>query len=256
MTIGLFDSHAHLTSDAVYPEIEDVIQRAKSAGVARIANICTDPETLRRGLLLAEQYPWICQAAATTPHDVEKEGESAFPVMAEAARAGNLIAVGESGLDYFYEHSPKELQKEFFVRYLALAAECRLPIIIHCREAFADLFDLLDRHYKGKPGILHCFTGTKDEAQEVVKRGLMVSFSGIITFKKSEALREAARIVPLDHLLIETDTPYLAPQSHRGKKNEPAFLVETAAFLAELFNVSFEEMAAVTAQNAQRIFTW
>lgn len=254
MSPGMIDSHAHLTSDAVYGEVDALLARAQEAGVTRIVNICTDAVTLERGLLLAQKYSWIKNAAATTPHDVDKEGEAVFPLMEQAAKSGHLVAVGESGLDYYYEHSPKELQQAFFVRYLQLATACRLPIVIHCREAFADLFSLMDTHYAGKPAILHCFTGTVDEAKEVLKRGMMLSLSGIVTFKKSEALREVAKLVPLDHLLIETDTPYLAPQSHRGKTNEPAFLAETARFIAEVKGVTVQELVQATADNARRIF--
>lgn len=249
----MIDSHAHLTSDALYPHVDDLLQRARGAGIESIVNICTDPITLERGLELQMRYPWVYNAAATTPHDVEKEGESAFEVMAKAARTKRLVAVGETGLDYYYEHSPKELQKEFTRRYLALAAECHLPVVIHCRDAFADFFQLLDAA-EAVPGVLHCFTGTVDEAQEVIKRGWYVSFSGIVTFKKSELLRDAARIVPLENLLIETDAPYLAPQKHRGKQNEPAFIQETAKLLAEIKQVSVEQLITTTQNNAKKLF--
>jgi TatD DNase family protein len=249
----MIDSHAHLTSDAIYPQVDAVLERARSAGITAIINICTDLKTLQRGLELHKRYPWVYNAASTTPHDVEKEGEALFETMAEAARSKQLVAVGETGLDYHYTHSPKDLQKEFLRRYLALAAECNLPVVIHCREAFADFFSILDQ---AKPvrGVLHCFTGSGEEALEVVKRNWFVSFSGIVTFKKSEELREAARLVPLENLLIETDAPYLAPQLHRGKQNEPSFLGETAKLLAELKQVSVEEMILMIHNNAKKLF--
>ncbi len=166
--------------------------------------------------------------------------------------------MGETGLDYHYEHSNRSIQQQFLVRYLHFALECNLPVIIHCREAFTDLFTLLDAEYqlKGKlaPGVLHCFTGTMAEAEEVLKRGWMLSLSGIVTFKKSLELQQVAREIPLEQLLIETDTPYLAPQKYRGKPNEPAYLVETASFIASLKGLSVEEVAAVTTSNAQKIF--
>jgi TatD DNase family protein len=254
----LIDSHAHLTSPSVFEQVESVLKRARQVGVQAIINICTDLLSLQRGLQLSERYSWIHQAAATTPHDVEKEGEAVFEIMATAARQGRLKAVGETGLDYYYEHSKREIQKDFLRRYLQLALECRLPVVIHCREAFADFFEILDVDYQvdGRyaPGVLHCFTGTLAEAEEVLKRGWMLSLSGIVTFKKSLELQQVAREVPLDQLLIETDTPYLAPQKHRGKPNEPAFLAETAAFIAELKQVSVEEVAQATAHNAQQLF--
>lgn len=248
----MIDSHAHLTSDAIYPQVDAVLERARVAGVHTIINICTDPLTLERGLELHKRYPWVYNAAATTPHDVEKEGEAYFEIMAEAARTKKLVAVGETGLDYHYTHSPKELQKEFTRRYLALAKACNLPVVIHCRDAFADFFTLLDE--TPVKGVLHCFTGTTAEALEVVKRGWYVSFSGIVTFKKSTELKEAAANVPLENLLIETDAPYLAPQSQRGKQNEPAFLGETAKLLATLKNVTVEELILTTQNNAKKLF--
>lgn len=254
----LIDSHAHLTSPTVFEQLDAVLERAKQAGVTSIVNICTDPLSLERGLALSQRCPWIYQAAATTPHDVEKEGEAVFEIMAASALQGLLRAVGETGLDYHYEHSNRLIQKQFLRRYLQLALECQLPIIIHCREAFADLFEMIDVDYTVNgscaPGVLHCFTGNLKEAEEVLKRGWMLSLSGIVTFKKSHELQQVAKEVPLEQLLIETDTPYLAPQGHRGKQNEPAFLVETAHFVASLKRVPFEELARVTAQNAKRFF--
>jgi TatD DNase family protein len=254
------DSHAHLTSPAVFDELEGVLERAQQAGIKAIVNICTDPLSLERGLALSQRYPWIYQAAATTPHDVEKEGEQVFEVVAASARQGQLKAVGETGLDYYYEHSNRAIQKDFLRRYLHLALECQLPVVIHCREAFQDFFEILDAEYqingRHAPGVLHCFTGTMAEAEEVIKRGWMLSLSGIVTFKKSVELQQVARRVPLEQLLIETDTPYLAPQKHRGKQNEPAFLLETAQCIAELKQISFEEIAEATAYNARRLFSF
>lgn len=248
-----FDSHAHLTS-TVFPEVEGILTRAQEAQVKTIVNICTDPLTLERGLALQKRFPWVYVAGATTPHDVEKEGEKNFSIFAEAARSGGLVAVGETGLDYHYEHSNREVQQEFLKQYLKLALECHLPIVIHCREAFSDLFQILDRHYHQAPGILHCFTGTLKEAWGVVERGWYLSLSGIVTFKKSEELRQVAREIPLQHLLIETDTPYLAPQSKRGRQNEPSFLPETAACIATVRGVSVEEVARATFVNACSVF--
>lgn len=256
--MSLTDSHAHITSDAVFGQAAELLERAKSAGITQIVNICTDAPTLEKGLALAQQYPWVYNAGATTPHDVEKEGEQLFPLFEKHAKSGAFVAVGETGLDYFHDHSPRELQKTFLKRYLKLARECRLPVIIHCRDAFQDLFDILDLHYtiegRHAPGVLHCFTGTAEEAQEVIKRGFYLSLSGIVTFKKSGALKEVAANIPLDKLLIETDTPYLAPQSHRGHTNEPSFLPETARLIAELRGITLEALAKATSDNAKRLF--
>lgn len=250
----LIDTHAHLTSEALLPSLSQIVKRAKEAHLERIVNICTDPQTLKEGLLLAEKEVWISNAGATTPHDVEKEGESSFPFFEKAALDGKLVAIGETGLDYHYEHSSRKIQQEFLARYLDLAKSAGLPVIFHCRDAFFDLFEIADREAKGISAILHCFTGTKEEAKGAVDRGWMVSFSGIITFKKSEELRKTAAMVPNEHLLIETDSPYLAPQSRRGETNEPAFILESAKCLSEIKGISLEEMAEITAQNAERVF--
>lgn len=252
------DSHAHLTSEEVFPKLDEMLPRAKLAGVRRIVNICTNADALQKGIVLSAQHPWIYNVAATTPHDVEKEGALWFPSVAEHARGGKLVAIGETGLDYHYEHSPKEIQKQYLKKYLHLALECALPVVIHCREAFSDFFSILDEEYvvdnKHAPGVLHCFTGTRKEAEEVLNRDWYISLSGIVTFKKSQELRSIAKAIPLNRLLIETDTPYLAPQSHRGKQNEPAYLPEVAAAIAEAKGCSLEEVAQASSENAMSLF--
>lgn len=252
-----FDSHAHLCNDEVYPHIDAVIERAKKQHVINILNICTDLDTLAKGLALQKKYPEIYTAAATTPHDIELEGESAFPTIAHHARNGDLTAIGETGLDYHRHQATAETQKKFLRRYLHLALECHLPVVIHCRDAYADFFKILDEEYivagKHAPGVLHCFTGTQDEAEEVIKRGWYLSLSGIITFKKSHELREIAKWVPLNQLLVETDTPYLAPQSKRGSINEPSFVPETVAAIALAKGLSVEEVAMETTANCFRL---
>lgn len=253
----LIDSHAHLTGNELFPEVEAILARAQEAGLEFILNINTDLITLERGIELSRRYPWVFQAAATHPHDVEKDGEADFPFFADYARKGVLKAIGEIGLDYHYHHSSKESQALFLRRYLQLALECKLPVIIHCREAFDDFFSILDSEYKvdGKhaPGVLHCFTGTTADAEKVLERGWYISMSGIVTFKKSLELQEIAKKVPLDRLLIETDAPFLAPQSHRGKRNEPAYVVEVAKFIAALRQVEVDDVVSATSHNAKKL---
>ncbi|MBY0529265.1 MAG: TatD family hydrolase [Rhabdochlamydiaceae bacterium] len=250
------DSHAHLTSEQVIDQIDPILARALEASVTKVVNICTDAQTLRQGLKLKKRYPWIYNTAATTPHDVEAEGESFFPLVEQAVADRELVALGETGLDYFYEHSNRALQKRFLLKYFDLALSAQLPLIFHCRDAFSDLFAFADVDYKDAPGLLHCFTGTVEEARGVLDRGWYLSLSGIVTFKKSEALREVAKFVPLDRLLIETDTPYLAPQSHRGMLNEPSFIIETAACLAAVLGKSVQEVAEATSLNAEKFFSF
>ena len=245
-----FDSHAHLSSPEVLPHLSEILKRAAQAGVDQIINICTCKKTLEEGLAHK-----LLNAGATTPHDVEKEGEQYFPLFEKAAKDGLLVAIGETGLDYYYKELNRKVQQKFLVRYLHLAAELNLPVIFHCREAFTDLFSIVDQEYpKGAPAILHCFTGTEEEAEGVFQRGWHLSLSGIVTFKKSESLLNVAKLAPIDQLLIETDTPYLAPQSKRGKQNEPAFVVETAASIAEVRGVSLASIAEKTYQNGNQLF--
>ncbi len=254
------DTHAHLTFGDDYENIDTILQRAQAAGVEKIVNICTDETSLQRGLELANTHSWIFNAGATTPHDVDNEGESHFPLFAKAAKEGKFVAIGETGLDYFYEHSDRNAQKTYLKKYLMLALECNLPVIFHCRDAFADLYEICDNHFikngvHGK-GVMHCFTGDLQEGLQAIRRGWYLSLSGIITFKRSEMLRETIRQLPLDSLLIETDAPYLAPQSKRGKANEPSYIVETAQVLADVHGVSVEKIAEKTTENAHRFFCW
>lgn len=253
--IHYFDSHAHLTEVEMLTEIEAVMGRAFAHGVVKILNICTTPKQVEEGKALSLDYSTILQAGATPPHTAEEEGAAQFSHFEKAAKEGFFRAIGETGLDYHYKGETKKAQQELLIRYLHLAAECKLPVIFHCREAFLDLFSIVDGEYPKKaPAVLHCFTGTGQEAEEVVARGWHLSLSGIVTFKKSVALQEAAKIVPLSQLLIETDAPYLAPQSKRGKRNEPSFLPETAQKIAALKGVSLEEVARATFENASRLF--
>jgi TatD DNase family protein len=252
----MIDTHAHLTSEQMLPFVEDVLVRAKEKGISKIVNICTNESSLIEGLLLRENYPWVFNSAATTPHDVEREGASFFPWVERYAIEGKLIAIGETGLDYHYEHSDRKEQQKYLSLYFSLATETKLPLIFHCRDAFDDLFSIADQEYRGFAAVLHCFTGTLDQAKAVLERGWHLSLSGIVTFKKSEALREVAKYVPLDRLLIETDSPYLAPQSHRGKLNEPSYLPETAQLIAHAKGISLEKIALCTSENAERFFSF
>jgi len=248
------DSHAHLTCDPVYENIDGILDRAKAEKVDTIINITIDKPSLERALSFTTSLVTLKHAGATTPHDVEKDGERFFPAFEKAAQEGKLVAVGETGLDYYYEHSNIDAQQEYFIKYLQLAKETELPVIIHCRDAFKDFFRIVDEYYNKESVLMHCFTGNKQEALEAIGRGFTISFSGILTFKRSEELREIAKLVPLEKTLIETDTPYLAPQSKRGKQNEPSFLPETAECLATLHEKPLEEIASITRANTYRFF--
>jgi len=245
------DAHAHVTHESIVDRAEEMLQRAEQHQVRAIINVCTDPESLKKGLLLTERHRWIFNAVAVTPHDVETLGEPFFPEVAACVRERRVVAVGETGLDYHYKELSKDLQKTFLIKHLELARETSLPLIFHCRDAFHDLFTLANGI---ENAMLHCFTGTRDEAKGCIDKGWMVSFSGIVTFKNSAALREVAAYVPLENMLIETDTPYLAPQSKRGSVNEPANVTEVARVIAEIKGVTALEVGLTTAQNAAKLF--
>ncbi|MES2198923.1 MAG: TatD family hydrolase [Chlamydiota bacterium] len=248
------DSHAHLGSEELFSNCAELLKRALAVGVEVIVNICTDELTLQRGLILKETHPEIFLAASSTPHDGGEAASLFFIEVEKAARAKKLVAIGETGLDYYYEHASKEEQKKYLIKYFHLAKQVDLPIIFHCREAFADLFTFAEAEYSQGQALLHCFTGTLEEAKKVLDLGWFISFSGIATFKKSEALREVIQYVPLDRMMIETDAPYLAPNSKRGKVNEPSFIVETAEMIAKIKQVPLEFVAEHTKKNAVDFF--
>jgi TatD DNase family protein len=252
-----FDSHAHLSSFS-QDVIDGMLERAERAGVIGCIDVATDSVSLSKSLELAQKSTQvkIFSAAATTPHDVHRADPEFFALVEEAAAARKLCAIGETGLDYYYEHSPRSAQKSEFLRSCALARTYNLPLIIHCRDAFADLFSLFDEERKKGPlvGVMHCFTGTLAEAEEALRRGLYISLSGIVTFSRAANCIEVARRVPLERLLIETDTPYLAPEPYRGRKNEPSFVVEVAKKIADVRGVEVEKIAGATYQTAKGLF--
>lgn len=248
------DSHAHLTCDPIFEDLEGVLERAQKQSVGKIVNVCTDEKTFKRSLDLIKKYRWIYQIGAVHPNDVEREGEFCFSIFERAAHKGLLAAVGETGLDYHYSYSSKKKQQEFLIRNFLLARECQLPVVIHCRNAFEDLFPLAAKEFLDGKVVLHCFSGSLEEARKGLDRGWLISFSGIITFKKSDNLRDVAKIVPLDQMMIETDSPYLAPQSRRGKTNEPSFIREIAQMIADIKGVPIEEIAEATQTNAKKFF--
>jgi len=250
----LIDSHAHISCDDLFEDVQGVVDRAIKAGVKKIVNICSDQKALKRGIEFQKKYPGVIyNVGSITPHDVEELGEE-FKEFERAAKEGYLVAVGETGLDFHYEHSPKAKQVEFCKRYMRLAIETKLPVVFHCRDAFDELYALIDVVMPDYPFLMHCFTGTLEDAKNALERGGLISLSGILTFKRSEELRAVAKELPLERLMVETDAPYLAPQSMRGRKNEPAFVVETAQCLADVKGVQLEEVMKITTLNAFEFF--
>jgi TatD DNase family protein len=259
------DSHAHLDGEQFQADREQVIARARETGVETIVAIGNGdgPGSMDCGVKLAEQYDFIYATVGIHPHEAKLATDAAFAELQQLAKRPKVIAWGEIGLDYFYDHSRREVQQQVFVRQMELAYAAGLPIVIHCRpsdasdDAWQDCLGLISQHWAGSGtgGILHCFTGTWAHAKRALDLGFMISFAGNITFPKAQQIRDAAKEVPLDRMLIETDCPYLAPVPHRGKRNEPAFVRETARQLGELRRLSREEIGAQTAKNFYRFFS-
>jgi len=252
--VKLVDSHCHLDDKQFDADREEVIARAREAGVERMLAIGTGegPPDLEAALRLARQYPFMYATVGVHPHDAAKATPETFAALRVLAAEPKVLAIGEIGLDYHYDFSPREVQREVFAAQMKLAAEAAKPIAIHTREAWDDTLRLLRENWTGA-GIIHCFSGGPTEARQALDLGFHLSFGGVLTFPKAEALREAARMAPEDRLLVETDAPYLAPVPKRGKRNEPAFMVETVRRLAEVRGVPPEHIAEVTTGNFERL---
>lgn len=257
----IIDSHCHIDGKEFDEDRDEVVKRAFDAGVRVMLNVGTGEPTsgsFERAVELAEKHDCVFASVGVHPHDAktfDDEAEKLLRGLVE--RSKKIIAWGEIGLDYYYDHSPRDVQKDVFKRQLEIARELRLPVIIHSRDAEEDTLNILreevkDENFAG--GIMHCFGGSPEMARDCLDIGFMISFAGNVTFKKADNLRDAARIVPLDRLLVETDCPYLTPIPYRGKRNEPARVVETAKFLAEFYDVEFEELAEATTENFLKFF--
>ena len=252
------DAHAHLCAEEMTLPVHPLVEAAAAAGCVGIVNVATDSRSLQDALELEREFPWVSVAAAVTPHDAGESATAFLEEVEQVARAGKLVAIGETGLDYHYWERTKEAQKLACARQLEWAAELGLPVVIHCRDAFADFFALLDAHYarsgRWLPGMLHCFTGTRKEAEQLVEQGWYVSLSGIVTYPKSVDLQSIASWIPIHQLLLETDAPWLAPKSCRGSLNRPDRLLETAGVVAALRQTTVPDLLHATAQNARDLF--
>ncbi len=259
------DSHAHLEMEQFNADRGAVLQRARDAGVQTMVAIGSGsgPGSLDCGFQLAEKHEFIYATVGIHPHEAKLANDADFEELEQLAKRPKVIAWGEIGLDYFYDHSPRDVQWEVFLKQLQRAGAARLPVVIHCRpsegseNAWEDCLKLLHEQWAphGLGGILHCFTGTWAHAQRALDMGFMISFAGNITFPKAQQIRDAAKAVPVDRMLIETDSPFLAPAPNRGKRNEPAFVKEVARQLGELRGLSTEEVGAQTTQNFYRFFS-
>lgn len=253
----LVDHHCHLDFPDFAGELDGVIDRAKAAGVGLMVSISTRVRRFDRLLQIVDGHANVFCSVGTHPHYAHEELDVPVEEIVRLSRHPKVVAIGEAGLDYFYDKSPRAAQEQGFRNHIAAARETQLPLVIHARDADADTATILEEETaKGAfPAVLHCYTGGADLARRGLDLGLYVSFSGILTFKKSDALREIAKSVPLDRLLVETDAPYLAPGKYRGKRNEPAYVVETAAELARVKGVRFDELAQATTENFFRLYS-
>jgi TatD DNase family protein len=253
----LIDSHCHLDFPDFAGELDAVVARARAAGVGRIVTISTRVKRLATLLEVAERFPNVYCSVGTHPHHADEEDGIAAGDLIELTRHPKVVALGEAGLDYFYENGSPEAQARGFRAHIAAARATGLPLVIHTREADNDCGRILeDEMGKGSfRAVLHCYTGGRELAMKAISLGLSISFTGILTFKKSEALRALAAELPADRVMVETDAPYLAPGKHRGRRNEPSYVVEVAKVLAEARGVSLEEISRQTTENFFRLFS-
>jgi TatD DNase family protein len=252
----LVDSHCHLDFPDFASELDDVVARARAADVGRMVTISTRVKKHAQVLAIAERFADVFCSVGTHPHNAEEEPEVDAKTLIALARHPKIVAIGEAGLDYHYDKSPRDLQEQSFRQHVAAARETGLPLVIHSRECDEDMARILEEEMgKGAfPAVLHCYTGGRELAFKAIQLGLYISFTGILTFKNSGALRELAAELPAERLLVETDAPYLAPMPYRGKRNEPAYVVETAKVLAQACSVPAEVIAEQTTANFFRLF--
>lgn len=250
----LFDSHAHVDDEKFEADRQEVLERAFSGGLDGILNVGACMASSARAIALAEAHPKVYAAVGIHPHDAKAAKEADYQQLADWVQLDKVVAIGEIGLDYYYDFSPREVQKEVFIRQLDVARQTGMPFIIHNRDSHGDMMDILRREAKGLTGVFHCFSGSLEMAKELLKMGLYISVAGPVTFKNAAKLPEVVAALPLERLLIETDCPYLTPQPYRGKRNEPAYVRYVAAKLAEIRGVSEAEIAAATRENVRRLF--
>ncbi len=251
----VIDSHAHLDHLDFKDAVEGVLARAREATVSQIITVASTLESARASLKLAQEHPELFATAGIHPHDAADARPGDMQEVEDLGRLPAVVAVGETGLDYHYDLSPREKQRELFARHAEMALRLDKPLIIHIREAHDDAVAIL-KEVRGPEikGVVHCFTGDLPQARQYLKMGLHISFSGIVTFPKSEQIQEVAAWAPVDRILVETDSPYLAPVPFRGKRNEPSYVVHTGAFVARLRKMEVDELARITSQNTRALF--
>ena len=249
----VFDSHAHLDHRRFDGDREEIFATLRDAGVGHVMNVGCDLTSSMKCIALAKKYPGVYASVGSHPDDAANFSESTLAMYRQLARDPAVKAIGEIGLDYYYDDNPPQVQKPCFLRQMELAAELDLPVILHDRDAHGDVLDIV-RRFPTVKGVFHCYSGSAEMAKEVVKLGWYVGFTGVVTFKNARKAVEAAQAVPMDRILAETDCPYMAPEPHRGKRCDSRLVPVTVAKLAEIRGVSYEEMAAAVTENAKRLF--
>jgi len=251
----LIDSHCHIDDARYDADREAMIQRARDAGVGHFVTIGCDLDTSCAAVALAQKYPFISATVGVHPHEVKHIKDGWYDELSALAKSGRVVAYGEIGLDYHYDHSPREVQRARYREQVRLARELRLPIVIHTREAQDDTIAILKEEKGGEAGgVFHCFSGDAWLAKDALDLGFYLSFSGVVTFQNATMLRDIVKTVPLDRILVETDAPYLTPAPHRGKRNEPAYVRHVAEKIAEIHGISVQEVEDATTQNTRRLF--
>ena len=253
----LIDTHAHLDFDDYNQDREEVFNRARKIGVEKIVNIGADLEGSQRAVELAEKHDYVFASVGIHPHEADTVNEQSLAKIKALAGSLKVKAIGECGLDFYYDNSPREIQKDAFRKQLKLALELKLPVIVHSREAAAETLEIIDQTGDFAENLIfHCYAYGPDEIEEIIKRDYYVAFGGLITFNSAQPIREALKKMPLNRILLETDAPYLTPAPKRGKRNEPAYLEHILKKAAEIKEISFEEMGRITTENAERIYNF
>lgn len=251
----LIDSHAHLDDDRFSEDREKVINSLKENGISLVINPGSDLQSSISSVKLSEEYDNIYAAVGVHPHSASEMDEGTIEILKAFGKREKVVAIGEIGLDYYYDNSPRDVQRKWFKRQIQLAKELNLPIIVHSRDANQETFDMIKDESDGKlTGVLHCYSGSPEMAKEYVKMGFYISLGGPVTFKNSKLPKEVAKTVPINRLLVETDSPYLTPEPHRGKRNEPLYVRHVAAMIAELRGMTIDDLSKATSENTKKLF--
>ena len=251
----LIDSHAHLDDERFDRDRDELIKSLGNNGISTVINIGADLPSSIKSVKLSEQYDNIYAVVGVHPHSASEMDEGTIEVLKAFSSREKVVAIGEIGLDYYYDNSPRDVQRIWFKRQMKLAKEVNLPIVVHSREANQETFDMIKAESDGKlTGVIHCYSGSVELMKEYIKLGYYISLGGPVTFKNAKIPKEVAKVVPIDRLLVETDSPYLTPEPHRGKRNEPLYVRYVAALIAELRGMTIEELARATSENTKRLF--